>query len=93
MLLGAVARWPYGYYQILRWATCAAAVYVAYNAYQWRKLWAVYLFGVVAVLFNPLAPIHLSRGTWQVVDPAAALAFLVAAVVLFKPVPEQTGSG
>ena len=53
----------------------------------------VYLFGAVAVLFNPLAPIHLSRGTWQVLDPAAAIAFLVTAVALASPNTTQTMKG
>jgi hypothetical protein len=37
---------------------------------------------VIAILFNPLAPVHLDRHTWQVFDVAGAVAFAVAVVVL-----------
>ena len=52
MLLLALAPWPYGYYQLLRFVTCGVAVYVAFIAYRWQKMWAVWLFGFIAVLFN-----------------------------------------
>jgi hypothetical protein len=68
MLLLALVPWPYSYYQLLRFVTCGAAVYVAFMAYNWQKMWAVWLFGFIAVLFNPLIPIHLSREIWQPID-------------------------
>ena len=75
-LFGALAPWPYGYYQLLRWITCAGAVFVAYNAYVFAQKWAVWPFGVLAVLFNPISPIHLKRDTWQVLDVVAAVVFI-----------------
>jgi len=89
ILFGGLARWPYGYYQLLRWITCAAAVFVAFTAYQWQKIWAVWVFGFVAVLFNPLVPIHLSREIWQPIDAGCALLFFVIAFVLKKPTEER----
>lgn len=91
MLLLALRKWPYDYYRLLRFVTCAVAVLVAYCAYAWRKWWAAWLFGFVAVLFNPLLPIHLKRQTWQVIDPAAAALFLVAAILLAKPTDAEPG--
>ena len=89
MLLGALGDWPYGYYQLLRWITCGVAVFVAYMAYKWQKIWAVWVFGFVAVLFNPLIPIHLSREIWQPIDAVSALLFFTIALVLKKPVKEK----
>jgi len=89
MLFGALASWPYGYYQLLRWATCAAAVFVAYMAYEWQKIWATVLFGVVAILFNPLLPIHLTREIWQPIDVICALLFVIVAMLLQKPAEEK----
>ena len=85
MLLGALAQWPYGYYQLLRWAVCGVAIFVAISAYRWQKLWAIWLFGFVAVLFNPLIPVHLSRDVWQPIDVICAILFIFAAVVLREP--------
>lgn len=89
MLLLALADLPYGYYQLLRFVTCCVSVYVAYTAYTWQKMWAMWLFGFVAVLFNPLAPIHFSRELWQYVDIICAVLFTVIAFILRKPAEEK----
>lgn len=62
-----------GIYQFSRWAVCAAAVFGAVNLKSdWR--WAL---AVVAILFNPIIPIHFSRDTWQVLDGLSAAVFLM----------------
>ena len=55
-------------------------------AYNWQKMWATWLFGFIAVLFNPLIPIHLSREIWQPIDVVCGVLFIVTAIVLNKPV-------
>ena len=87
MLFGALGRWPYDYYRILRWVTCAAAVCTACEAYIWRRHWAVWVFGLIALVFNPLIPFHLSRSIWQVLDTGGAVVFLVGAAILRAPKP------
>lgn len=89
MLLGALGRWPYGYYQLLRFVVCGVSVYVAFMAYNWQKLWATALFGCIALLFNPLIPIHLSREIWQPIDLICALLFVVVAFILKNPAEEK----
>ena len=89
MLLGALSDLPYGYYQLLRFVVCGAGVFVAYAAYNWQKIWAGWLFGFIAVLFNPLIPIHLSHGLWQPIDVICALLFVVIALILKKPTAEK----
>ena len=91
LLLLAVGKWPYAYYQIMRWAVCAAAVFVAYKGWTFKRMWAVLVFGFVVVLFNPLVPIHMKRDSWQVFDLLAAAIFVVAAVVLCQPKQERQG--
>jgi hypothetical protein len=82
MLFLALAPWPYGYYQLLRFVVCGVSVYVAFIAYNWQKIWATFLFGFIAVLFNPLIPIHLSRELWQPIDTICAIIFLIAILIL-----------
>lgn len=85
ILLGALGDWPYGYYKLLRWITCGAAVWVAFLAYGWEKKWATVIFAIVAVLFNPLLPIHMSKEIWQPIDFACAVLFVVVGLILKKP--------
>ena len=85
MLLGASGKWPYDYYRVLRWVTCAAAVFIAHKGWAWKRFWATWLFGFVALLFNPIFPIHFSRDLWQVIDVATAGLFVAGIVTLAKP--------
>lgn len=89
MLFGALGQWPYGYYQLLRFVVCGVSAYIAFMAYQWQKLWATWLFGFIAVLFNPLVPIHLSREIWQPIDLVCALLFAFVAFALKEPVEKE----
>lgn len=89
MLFGALGDWPYGYYQLMRFVVCGISVYVSFIAYVWEKLWATWLFGVIAVLFNPLIPIHLSKEVWQPIDVLCAVIFIVIAFVLKSPKEEK----
>ena len=89
VLLGALLPWPYGYYQLLRFITCGTAIYIAFKAWCWQKMWAVVVFGFMALLFNPLIPIHFSREAWQPIDVICAALFCYAAFVLRDPSGEN----
>lgn len=90
MLFGALGRWPYGYYQLLRLATCGAAIFVAFIAYNWKKLWATWLFGFIAVLFNPLVNIHFHKDSWQVIDIIVAVLFIVSLFAIRTPISKSS---
>ena len=85
MLVVAIASLPYGYYQLLRWVTCAVAVFIAVMGYRWGKVWATWVFGLVAILFNPLWPIHLTREIWRPIDLVYAVLFITSVFVLREP--------
>lgn len=81
LLLGAFGDWPYGYFQFLRFVVCGTAAYAAFaEADSEKHAWLWMMIGV-AVLFNPLVPVHLTRETWQPIDVAAAVFFGVFLVV------------
>lgn len=84
MLLLALAPWPYGYYQLLRFVVCGIAGYIAFMAYNWKKIWAVWLFSFVALLFNPFISIHLSKELWQLIDVICAILFMYVLLALKK---------
>jgi len=80
MLLLAIPTgiWPYGYYVLLRWVVTATALFVLWIAYTVeRKLW-IFLMAIIAILFNPIVPIYLDKGTWVVIDFIVAILFLVS---------------
>lgn len=82
MLFGAIAEWPYGYYILLRWITCITSILVAIQAFEKNIDWAKVVFIVIAILFNPLAPIYLSRSIWIPLDIVTAILFIFAIKML-----------
>jgi hypothetical protein len=82
LLFGALARHPYDYYIVLRWVTSAVALLCIYMAWRERRIVWMWLFGLIALVFNPAIPLHPSRRTWIPIDVAAATVVLLSAVVL-----------
>lgn len=69
--------WPYGYFQLLRWVVTATAVYNGYLAHKAdSRAWTLAM-GVIAILFNPIAPIFLAKGVWVFLDIGVAVVFLI----------------
>ena len=82
MMLIAVLPLPYGYYTFLRWATCGVGVFIAFQAYRWGRIWATWLFGAIAVLFNPFVPIYLTKEIWQPINILCGLLLGVSTILL-----------
>ena len=78
MLFGAIAELPYGYYILLRWITCITSILVTFQAFEKNIDWAKVIFIIIAILFNPLAPIYLSRSIWVPLDIMTAILFIFA---------------
>jgi len=78
-LVLAIARLPYAYYTFTRVVTFVAAALIAYFGFLEKRrvvqVWSGLLVGI-AVLFNPIVPIHLNRTTWLYLDLGAAAVFL-----------------
>ena len=83
MLVVGTATLPIGYYTALRWVVTIAAILTAYVAFvSNRQPWPATAWGYVgvAILFNPLAPVYLSRGTWLPIDLVAAAVMIVGCI-------------
>lgn len=76
MLLVALLPMPYGYYGFMRLVVTAAACVWAWTIYQREGFTGeVALAGALALLFNPVLPVHLSRMLWAPIDVVAAACF------------------
>lgn len=78
LLLVALSEHPYAYFQFLRWIVCIIAIYDAYNAYHQKQTGWSWVFGVIAILFNPIASFYLSKFSWQGIDFVAAIIFFIS---------------
>jgi hypothetical protein len=69
---------------------CVAALFVIAVAYENRQTWAMCLRGIIAVLFNPIIKIPLSREIWLPIDFICAILFLIAVVIIKPPIGPDT---
>lgn len=71
---------PYGIYNLNRIIITAIAVYYGYYIYQTLKKQDLYFWALVfiAILFNPIVPIHLNeKSIWLVIDLLVAIFFVI----------------
>jgi len=70
-LLGAVTNAHYSYYQLIKWLISGIGIYSAYSAYKTNlkgmTIW-IWVFGIIAILFNPIIPFYFKRSTWRFLD-------------------------
>lgn len=78
--------WPYAYYQLLRWVISGIAAWFALNAFKSQHTTWTWIFGAIAVVFNPIAPFYLGRDLWKLVDAVCAVAFPVGMIAMNKRV-------
>ena len=77
LLLIALLSLPYFYYQLMRWAICGCAAYLAYQHYKEKGCgFLTVAFIVIAILYNPIEPIHLFREAWIVINIITVFIFL-----------------
>jgi uncharacterized protein DUF6804 len=84
LVLAVTGRHPYGFYTLLRWICCAAFAYSAFTAHDGNRVAWVWIFGVLAMLFNPIVPLDFQRDTWQMID-WVTIGLIVLAGIVFWP--------
>ncbi len=76
LFLGA-APLPYGYYSLLRWFAFGVFAYAAIISHHRKYQSLPWVFGLVAIIFNPLFKIHFTKEMWVLIDLAAGFLLLV----------------
>lgn len=84
VLAAVLEKQSYNFYTLLRWICCASFVYSAVTAFQMKRVSWTWIFAAFAALFNPIAPFHLRRETWQMADWVAIAVVVIAAVVFWR---------
>ena len=89
MMLLCLAPMPYGYFQLVRFVAMVAFGMIAYRYYVINKNIAAWVFGLLALLFQPLFKIALGRTIWNVIDVLVAI-LLIAIFVYEKRMEQKT---
>ncbi len=82
LFLAMIGGWPYGFFTLLRFIVFASSAYVAWMAYEGQREKWVWIFGFLAVLFNPFIIIHFNREIWSVIDLIVGIFMIVSVFVL-----------
>ena len=84
LVFAAAEKQPDSFYTLLRWVCCAVFAYSAVTSFQMKRMLWLWIFGALAVLFNPIFPAHLDRSLWIVADWFSIGAVVIAAFVFWK---------
>lgn len=90
LLIYAIGKHPYGYYKVIKFIVCAISCYGAYFSADLNRTGWEWIFGSIAVLFNPIIPFHLGRQTWPVVDLGVAIIFIISIFLVWNPNPKNS---
>jgi hypothetical protein len=82
LLIAAFTEWPYFMYVLLRVFICGSSAYIASKLYSRHRVPLTWLFGAIAVLFNPVLPVRMARSDWQATNVLAAIIFIAFSVYL-----------
>lgn len=90
MLFIALLPLPYGYYGLLRITITLCTTLTAYYTFKKRGYSCpTAALAIIALLFNPIIEIHLSKGTWQVIDIMTGTVFLYLTYQSYRHQEEQ----
>jgi len=83
LLLAGFSGWPYDFFVLLRFVVCLSTSYLAWLASNEKQEKWLWVYSIIAILFNPFLPIHLTRSSWVVIDFATAI-FLIISKFTFR---------
>lgn len=76
---------PIGYYMFLRIAVCIASIVLIVHEHEKGLNFSNILWGMIAILFNPIIPVYLhDKDIWVILDIIAAVLFAVKTYRLTK---------
>jgi hypothetical protein len=88
LLSALLEGWAHGFFALLRCVVFGSSAYLTWLAYNHEKGDWCWIFGFIALLFNPIIPVYLYRELWVSIDFLVAV-FLIISVFAFK-LPEES---
>jgi len=80
LIIAPLISFPYGFYIFLRIIVTATATYIIFDTYKNFKgiNETVIIFSIVAILYNPIIPVYLTREIWLPIN------FVTAGIYFFN---------
>lgn len=77
LFIGALPL-PYAYYQFLHIAATGIFIWAAYQSSLRSNRYWPWIYGVFAIIFNPIAKFHLQQAIWALLDITAGLLLILS---------------
>ena len=84
LLFIAIVPLSYGYYMLLRLVVTGIFIWAAFIAYEQKHKLLPWIYGLLAVLFNPIIKIHLPKELWAIVDIGSGIFLLSTKSIIQK---------
>lgn len=78
LLFLCLLNMPYGYYQFVRFAAMVGFGYLTFQAKDENNEQGLWIYGALALLFQPFFKIPLGREIWNIVDVIVGIGLLVS---------------
>ena len=77
-LLSCLADMPYGYFQFVRFLALAGFAFLSYNSYNSGRQTEMFIFGTLALLFQPFYKIYPGHEMWSILDVVVAVGLILS---------------
>lgn len=84
LLLLCLFKMPYGYYNFVRFCAMLGFGFLMFQALQAQRKQQVWLYGALAVLFQPIFKIVLGRVLWNFIDVVVAIILILSILACKK---------
>ena len=72
----AIFPMPYVYYSFLRIVICGCSIFFAIRLFENKQISFVWIFGFLALLYNPIVPVYLyEKEIWTLINIATGILF------------------
>jgi hypothetical protein len=68
---------PYGYYQLTRFIALLAFSFLSFKSFEKHQKYSAFIYGALAILFQPIVKIYLGRVIWNVVDVLVGIGLII----------------
>jgi ribosome silencing factor RsfS/YbeB/iojap len=82
LLIAAFSEWPHFMYVLLSVFICGSSAYIASKLYSRHRVPLTWVFGAIAILYNPVLPVKMARSDWAVINVLTAVAFIAFSIYL-----------
>lgn len=90
LLFIGVLPLPYGYYMLLRFIACGVFAWAAFITYENKEEILPWVFGILAIVFNPIIKIHFPKEVWAIIDFCSGSFLLIMSKKLVRNEKKST---